>query len=93
LLGVCGRELRRDRKPVRPDESEVFALVSQFEIRVQRSARHAPIFARSKDHEELARREVGVRKAPFGQLRRVIRQAPIIQVERAGTAVMNFDPI
>src|SRR5262245_45186450 len=47
----------------------------------------------SKHYEKALRRQVGVRELPVDTFVRILRQPPILQIHRARTVVVDFNPI
>src|ERR1051326_1327406 len=88
-----GRKLARDRNTIGSNQGEVLTLLGQSKIRVKWRAGHATIFVGSKNNEKLAGGEIGRWKTPFGELGWIVSEAPVIQIEGARAAVVDFDPI
>ena len=96
LLGIkCSTRagFRDDGHAIRLHQSQIFAASIKAEIRVQRRAGHAQIFAGRKDHHVGAGGQIHRRERPLLQIRRIVREEKSLQQRDAAAGIVQLDPV
>ena len=93
LRRELGREVGRDTDAIRLDQGQVFSVHAKREVGVQRQAGHGPVLARREHRQKTARRHVGRRKTPLGQVAGGVGEEPAAQVHGVGRGVADLYPI
>ena len=75
------------------DEGEVFTVVGKIEIGVKLRPGYRAVLAASEDDEISSRSNGDIGKAPFGEIAGFISEIVAIEEYRAGSRVVNFNPV